>query len=37
MNRPEHSAAPSALTIDPQTGLIRAAGDPKARRHAAAF
>jgi gamma-glutamyltranspeptidase/glutathione hydrolase len=28
---------PSMLTIDPQSGLIRAAGDPKARRHAAAY
>jgi gamma-glutamyltranspeptidase / glutathione hydrolase len=27
---------PSLLTIDPQTKLIRAAGDPKAGRHAAA-
>jgi gamma-glutamyltranspeptidase / glutathione hydrolase len=27
---------PSMLTIDPATGLIRAAGDPKAGRHAAA-
>ena len=25
------------LILDPQTGLIRAAGDPKTKRHAAAF
>ena len=30
-------AAPVVLVRDPETGLIRAAGDPKARRHAAAF
>ena len=29
--------APTFLSIDPTTGMIRAAGDPKARRHAAAF
>ena len=28
--------APTALTIDPKTGMIRAAGDPRARRHAGA-
>jgi hypothetical protein len=27
---------PSMLTIDPHSGLIQAAGDPKAGRHAAA-
>jgi gamma-glutamyltranspeptidase/glutathione hydrolase len=30
-------AAPVAIAIDPQTGELRAAGDPKARRHAAAY
>jgi gamma-glutamyltranspeptidase/glutathione hydrolase len=30
-------AAPCALKIDSSTGQIEAAGDPKARRHAAAF
>jgi gamma-glutamyltranspeptidase/glutathione hydrolase len=29
--------APTALTIDPKTGAIQAAGDPRARRHAAAY
>jgi gamma-glutamyltranspeptidase/glutathione hydrolase len=29
--------APTLLSIDPATGFIHAAGDPKARRHAAAF
>jgi gamma-glutamyltranspeptidase/glutathione hydrolase len=29
--------APVLLSIDPTSGLIHAAGDPKARRHAAAF
>ncbi len=29
--------APTLLSIDPATGVIHAAGDPKARRHAAAF
>jgi gamma-glutamyltranspeptidase/glutathione hydrolase len=29
--------SPTVLSIDPATGLIRAAGDPKARRHAGAF
>jgi gamma-glutamyltranspeptidase/glutathione hydrolase len=28
---------PVALSIDPKTGELRAAGDPKARRHAAAY
>jgi gamma-glutamyltranspeptidase len=28
--------APTALTIDPRTGMIHAAGDPRARRHAGA-
>lgn len=31
------SAAPSMLRIDPQTGMIHAAGDPRARRHAGAY
>jgi gamma-glutamyltranspeptidase/glutathione hydrolase len=31
------SEAPVLLTLDPQTGMLRAAGDPKARRHAAAY
>jgi gamma-glutamyltranspeptidase/glutathione hydrolase len=30
-------AAPSVIAIDPATGLLRAAGDPKAGRHAAAY
>jgi gamma-glutamyltranspeptidase/glutathione hydrolase len=30
-------AAPSMLRIDPQTGVIHAAGDPRARRHAGAY
>jgi gamma-glutamyltranspeptidase len=30
-------AAPVLLRIDPQTGIIEAAGDPLARRHAAAY
>jgi gamma-glutamyltranspeptidase/glutathione hydrolase len=30
-------SAPCALSIDPQTGKLEAAGDPKARRHAGAF
>jgi gamma-glutamyltranspeptidase/glutathione hydrolase len=30
-------AAPSVIMIDPQTGEFRAAGDPKMRRHAAAY
>jgi gamma-glutamyltranspeptidase/glutathione hydrolase len=29
--------APTVIGIDPQSGLIRAAGDPKAGRHAAAY
>jgi gamma-glutamyltranspeptidase/glutathione hydrolase len=29
--------APSLLRIDPQSGVIEAAGDPRARRHAAAY
>ena len=29
--------APTLLSIDPTSGIIHAAGDPKARRHAAAF
>jgi gamma-glutamyltranspeptidase/glutathione hydrolase len=29
--------APCVLAIDPKSGLLRAAGDPKARRHAAAY
>ena len=28
-------AAPSVIAVDPQTGLIRAAGDPRAGRHRA--
>jgi gamma-glutamyltranspeptidase/glutathione hydrolase len=31
------SAAPSVISLDPQTGLIRAAGDPRAGRHALAY
>jgi gamma-glutamyltranspeptidase/glutathione hydrolase len=31
------SAAPVVLTIDAKSGLIEAAGDPKARRHAGAY
>jgi gamma-glutamyltranspeptidase/glutathione hydrolase len=31
------AASPIMLRIDPKTGLIEAAGDPKARRHAAAY
>jgi gamma-glutamyltranspeptidase/glutathione hydrolase len=31
------SEAPVMIGIDPTTGLLRAAGDPKARRHAAAY
>jgi gamma-glutamyltranspeptidase/glutathione hydrolase len=31
------SAAATVLAIDPATGLYRAAGDPRARRHAGAF
>jgi gamma-glutamyltranspeptidase/glutathione hydrolase len=29
--------APTILSIDPKSGMIHAAGDPKARRHAAAY
>lgn len=32
-----HLADPSVITIDTKTGLIRAAGDPRAKRHAAAY
>ena len=28
---------PVMITIDPKSGLLEAAGDPKARRHAAAY
>ncbi len=31
------SAAATVIAVDPSTGLYRAAGDPRARRHAAAF
>jgi len=31
------AAAPTVIAIDPSTGLYRAAGDPRARRHAGAF
>jgi gamma-glutamyltranspeptidase/glutathione hydrolase len=31
------SAAPSVIARDPATGLLRAAGDPRARRHAGAL
>jgi gamma-glutamyltranspeptidase/glutathione hydrolase len=31
------SAAPTVIAVDPSTGLYRAAGDPRARRHAGAF
>ncbi len=31
------SEASVMISIDPQTGLLRAAGDPRARRHAAAY
>ena len=30
-------AAPSVIAVDPRTGLIRAAGDPRAGRHALAY
>lgn len=30
-------SAPSVISIDAKSGLIRAAGDPRARRHAAAY
>ncbi len=32
-----HLWNPSVITIDHQSGVIRAAGDPKAKRHAAAY
>ncbi len=31
------SSAPCVIAIDPKTGVLDAAGDPKSRRHAAAF
>ena len=31
------SSNPVVLRIDPKTGLLHAAGDPRARRHAAAY
>ncbi len=31
------SAAPTVIAIDPSTGLYRAAGDPRTRRHAGAY
>jgi gamma-glutamyltranspeptidase/glutathione hydrolase len=31
------SAAATVLELDPRSGLVRAAGDPRARRHAAAY
>jgi hypothetical protein len=31
------SAAPSVISLDPETGLIQAAGDPRAGRHALAY
>jgi hypothetical protein len=31
------AAAPTALAIDPKTGVMRAAGDPLSRRHAGGF
>jgi gamma-glutamyltranspeptidase / glutathione hydrolase len=37
IGQPPMAAAPSVLTIDRASGLIEAAGDPKARRHAAAY
>ena len=30
-------AAPSVIAVDPRTGLIRVAGDPRAGRHALAY
>ena len=30
-------AAPCVIAVDPRTGLIRAAGDPRAGRHALAY
>jgi gamma-glutamyltranspeptidase/glutathione hydrolase len=35
MRRP--AEAPVVIATDPATGLLRAAGDPRARRHAAAY
>jgi hypothetical protein len=38
ISRPKaHLWNPSVITIDHQSGVIRAAGDPKAKRHAAAY
>ncbi|HEV3167065.1 MAG TPA: gamma-glutamyltransferase [Isosphaeraceae bacterium] len=37
IGKPPMAAAPTVISIDPQTGLIQAAGDPKARRHAGAY
>lgn len=33
----KHLADPSVITIDSKTGVFRAAGDPRAKRHAAAY
>jgi gamma-glutamyltranspeptidase/glutathione hydrolase len=37
IDKPPLAAAPTVLSLDPSTGQLRAAGDPKARRHASAF
>jgi gamma-glutamyltranspeptidase/glutathione hydrolase len=38
ISRPKaHLWNPSVITIDHQSGIIRAAGDPRAKRHAAAY
>jgi gamma-glutamyltranspeptidase / glutathione hydrolase len=33
----KHFAEPSVIAIDQKTGVLRAAGDPRAKRHAAAY
>ncbi len=33
----KHFADPSVIAVDPKTGVLRAAGDPRAKRHAAAY
>ncbi|MFO0959734.1 MAG: gamma-glutamyltransferase [Isosphaeraceae bacterium] len=37
IGRPPMAAAPTVLAIDPSSGKLEAAGDPKAGRHAAAY
>jgi gamma-glutamyltranspeptidase/glutathione hydrolase len=37
LGRPPLSAAPTVLTIDPSSGRLEAAGDPRAGRHAGAY